>query len=259
MRFHNQLAVVTGAAQGIGAAVVQQLLAQGARVALLDRNEQQLRDFYQTLNSDVCSMYVVDVADAQAVERCIEQVENTQGVIGLLANVAGILHLDSLLDGSMSHWLDTFSVNTHGVFYVSRAVGRRMQARGEGAIVTVASNASNTPRLNMGAYAASKAAGIGIGSRRGALQRRFPRLDGNGHAAAIVALTTGQRRGVARFAGAVSHGDSIAAHRTAGGCGAGRVFPFVRRGQTHHHARSARGWRCDDLNRIGCNPRTAAD
>ena len=88
MRFHNQLAVVTGAAQGIGAAVVQQLLAQGARVALLDRNEQQLRDFYQTLNSDVCSMYVVDVADAQAVERCIEQVENTQGVIGLLANVA---------------------------------------------------------------------------------------------------------------------------------------------------------------------------
>ena len=87
MRFHNQLAVVTGAAQGIGAAVVQQLLAQGARVALLDRNEQQLRDFYQTLNSDVCSMYVVDVADAQAVERCIEQVENTQGVIGLLANV----------------------------------------------------------------------------------------------------------------------------------------------------------------------------
>ena len=158
MRFHNQLAVVTGAAQGIGAAVVQQLLAQGARVALLDRNEQQLRDFYQTLNSDVCSMYVVDVADAQAVERCIEQVENTQGVIGLLANVAGILHLDSLLDGSMSHWLDTFSVNTHGVFYVSRAVGRRMQARGEGAIVTVASNASNTPRLNMGAYAASKAA-----------------------------------------------------------------------------------------------------
>ena len=158
MRFHNQLAVVTGAAQGIGAAVVQQLLAQGARVALLDRNEQQLRDFYQTLNSDVCSMYVVDVADAQAVERCIEQVENTQGAIGLLANVAGILHLDSLLDGSMSHWLDTFSVNTHGVFYVSRAVGRRMQARGEGAIVTVASNASNTPRLNMGAYAASKAA-----------------------------------------------------------------------------------------------------
>lgn len=158
MRFHNQLAVVTGAAQGIGAAVVQQLLAQGARVALLDRNQAQLEAFYRTLNPDVCSIYVVDIADAQAIEQCIEQVEKTQGAIALLANVAGILHLSSLLEGSVEHWLDTFAVNTHGVFYVSRAVGRRMCARGEGAIVTVASNASNTPRLNMGAYAASKAA-----------------------------------------------------------------------------------------------------
>jgi 2,3-dihydro-2,3-dihydroxybenzoate dehydrogenase len=149
MEFAGKVAVVSGAAQGIGAAVVQALAERGAIIAALDLKAASI--------PGVLGL-AVDVSDSAAVDSAIERVENTLGPIGILVNVAGILHLGPVLDMSDDQWDNTFAVNAGGVFRLSRAVARRMLPRRSGVIVTVASNASSVPRQQMAAYAASKAA-----------------------------------------------------------------------------------------------------
>ncbi|WP_432719823.1 2,3-dihydro-2,3-dihydroxybenzoate dehydrogenase [Jeongeupia wiesaeckerbachi] len=156
MEFEPGIAVVSGAAQGIGAAVVDTLLAQRVRVVALDIHAEALAARYAGIEG--VTPLALDVSDATAVERAVAQIEAEIGPIGSLANVAGILRMGDILATTTADWLATFAVNTHGVFHLSTAVARRMKARGRGAIVTVGSNAATTPRTLMGAYCASKAA-----------------------------------------------------------------------------------------------------
>lgn len=146
--FNGKVAVVTGAALGIGKAVADALKKSGARVAALDI----------AFASEGKNQFSVDVADSSAVNKAISAVENQLGEIDYLVNVAGILRTGSLLECSDEDWQRTFAVNTTGAFNLCRAVGRRMLPRKRGAIVVVSSNAAAVPRIGMGAYAASKAA-----------------------------------------------------------------------------------------------------
>ncbi len=139
----GRVALVTGAGRGIGAAVASALAAAGAVVADVDLKG---------------AAYQADVSEVDSVAEVVDQVERTLGPIGILANVAGVLRTGRILDTTDEDWRRTFAVNTDGVFHVSRAVAKRMVARGGGVIVTVGSNASGVPRTDMGAYAASKAA-----------------------------------------------------------------------------------------------------
>lgn len=100
----------------------------------------------------------LDVTDRTAVGDVVAAVEAEDGPIGILVNVAGVLHAGHAVDTDDDAWDRTFAVNTTGVFLVSRAVARRMRPRGTGSIVTVASNAAGVPRVGMAAYGASKAA-----------------------------------------------------------------------------------------------------
>lgn len=151
MKLSGQVAVVSGAAQGIGAAVAQALAEHGLQVAALDKQS------YSADHKHISPLQV-DISQPEQVEQAIQHIETTLGPIDVLVNVAGILHLGQLTEYSDQDWLDTFAVNTHGPFFLSRSVGRRMQQRQAGSIVTVASNAAQVPRIGMGAYAASKAA-----------------------------------------------------------------------------------------------------
>lgn len=144
--FEGRVALVTGAAQGIGAAVARLLTERGARVVATDRQ------------ADRPGLARLDVTDAAAVEAEVERVERTVGPIDILVNVAGILRPALALETTDENWAATFAVNTDGVFHTCRAVGRRMAGRGAGSIVTVGSNAAGVPRTTMAAYAASKAA-----------------------------------------------------------------------------------------------------
>jgi 2,3-dihydro-2,3-dihydroxybenzoate dehydrogenase len=146
--FNGKVAVVTGAARGIGKAVSDALAKSGATVASLDI----------AFASEEKNQFMVDVADSAAVNKTISAVEHQLGEIDYLVNVAGILRTGSLLECSDDDWQRTFAVNTTGAFNLCRAVGRRMLLRKRGAIVVVSSNAASVPRLGMGAYAASKAA-----------------------------------------------------------------------------------------------------
>jgi 2,3-dihydro-2,3-dihydroxybenzoate dehydrogenase len=142
----GRVALVTGAARGIGAAVARILAERGAVVVATDRTPP---------GPDVRPL---DVTDAAAVEALVAEVEQRTGPVGILVNVAGILRPSAVVDTSDADWAETFAVNTTGVFHTCRAVGRRMAARGGGSIVTVGSNAAGVPRSGMAAYAASKAA-----------------------------------------------------------------------------------------------------
>lgn len=149
---NGRLALVTGAARGIGAAVARALAAEGVRVAATDVDAPCL-DARGEIHS-----YRLDVRDTAAVEETVRAIEDALGPIGILVNVAGVLPVGPALDLTDADWHAAFDVNAGGVFRLGRAVGRRMAARGSGAIVTVASNAAGVARMNMAAYAASKAA-----------------------------------------------------------------------------------------------------
>lgn len=157
---NDKIALVTGAAGGIGRAVVQALGRNGARVAALDHDKIQLHEMTAQLVADGMRVepFWADVTDAGCVESVVDAVENGLGPVDFLVNAAGVLRLDAACQVSDEDWATTFAVNTTGVFYVSRSVVNRMMARKSGAVVTVASNAAGTARVGMSAYAASKAA-----------------------------------------------------------------------------------------------------
>lgn len=150
------VAMVTGAAQGIGLAVAHALAAQGVHVAALDLRHTALHA--ACAGAPLLHPIAVDLRDSAAVDQAVGTAERQIGAIDYLVNVAGVLNVGEAADTGDDDWLQTFAVNTHGLFYVSRAVARRMRERRRGSIVTVGSNAAGTPRSGMAAYAASKAA-----------------------------------------------------------------------------------------------------
>lgn len=156
----ERVAMVTGAAGGIGTAVVETLAAQGIAVAAVDADTGRLDDLTEKLAVDGLrvSGYPADVSDSAAVDRVVDRIERDLGEIGVLVNAAGVLRVGAASDLSDVDWRATFSVNLDGVFHCSRAVAARMKERRSGAIVTVASNAGRVPRVQMAAYGASKAA-----------------------------------------------------------------------------------------------------
>ncbi|HYS37619.1 MAG TPA: 2,3-dihydro-2,3-dihydroxybenzoate dehydrogenase, partial [Pseudonocardiaceae bacterium] len=102
--------------------------------------------------------FPADVTSHSDVESTVAAVEEQLGPLDFLVNAAGVLRLGEARSLTDEDWTATFAVNTTGVFMMSRAVVNRMVPRASGALVTIASNAAGTPRTEMAAYAASKAA-----------------------------------------------------------------------------------------------------
>lgn len=156
----GKVALVTGAAQGIGAGVGWALAERGARVAAVDVNVAGLDQLVAELSAagHRAAAYPADVRDSAAVDAVVERVEREMGPIGILVNVAGVLRTGSVVELSDEDWATVLAVNTTGTFFCCRAVAKRMIGHGAGSIVTVGSNAVGVPRMHMAAYAASKAA-----------------------------------------------------------------------------------------------------
>lgn len=154
---HGRVAVVTGAAGGIGRAVVDVLLKAGAEVAALDVREQALEQLGQAHDSHLTT-HLCDISERAKVKDVIGSIAVAVGPPTLLANVAGVLELASAMQVGDAEWQRSFRVNSLGVMHVCQAVVPHMLRARAGAIVTVSSNAASTPRTNFAAYAASKAA-----------------------------------------------------------------------------------------------------
>lgn len=151
--FQGRTAIVTGAAGGIGRAVVAALLDAGATVVASDTESALAANPVAGAENRA-----LDVRDGDAVETLVAEVEAAHGPLGLGVHAAGVLGIGPLLDIAPEEWERVIGVNARGTFNVTRAFGRAMLRNGGGAIVAVSSNAAGIPRLNMGAYAASKAA-----------------------------------------------------------------------------------------------------
>jgi 2,3-dihydro-2,3-dihydroxybenzoate dehydrogenase len=153
----GRVAVVSGAAGGIGVAVVRALIDEGVRVAAFDTDAAALEALPRSAPGQVIAERV-DVRSAADVESFVERVEESLGPVELGVSVAGVLHTGLALETTDVAWDELFAVNTRGVFNLCRALARRMIPRRRGSIVTVASNAGGLPRHGMAAYGASKAA-----------------------------------------------------------------------------------------------------
>jgi NAD(P)-dependent dehydrogenase (short-subunit alcohol dehydrogenase family) len=153
-RFSGRVALVTGAASGIGAAAARRLLAEGAQVATLDLSGDG-PDGVLALQGDVSLSVDVDAAVARA--------EADLGPIDVLVCCAGIGGASlRTQDVSDEEWKRVMAINADGVFWCNRSVVGGMEARGYGRIVNVASIAGKEGNPMAAAYSASKAAVIAL-------------------------------------------------------------------------------------------------
>ncbi|MBN9381171.1 MAG: SDR family oxidoreductase [Chitinophagaceae bacterium] len=159
--FNGQVAIVTGAASGIGLAIAHKLLAKGVRAALLDLNGKGLHEEFDRYGEQVLVL-PIDVTDLQLVERTVKDVANRWEKIDILVNCAGITGVTNVL----SHEVDSanlhrvFEINFMSSFYTSRAVLPYMISKGYGRILHIASISGKEGNVGMLAYSASKAAVI---------------------------------------------------------------------------------------------------
>jgi NAD(P)-dependent dehydrogenase (short-subunit alcohol dehydrogenase family) len=153
-----KVALVTGAARGIGLATAVRFLAEGWRVALLDIEGELLRDAVGALGrpDDAMALHC-DVSDADAVNAAIEAVAKRFGRLDALINNAGVATFAPLLDTTNEDWNRILAVNLTGPFLCTKAAVPLMRANGGGAIVNITSISAVRASTLRSAYGTSKA------------------------------------------------------------------------------------------------------
>ncbi|HIE0014268.1 TPA: SDR family oxidoreductase [Serratia marcescens] len=157
----GKVALITGGAAGIGLAIAERYLQNGARVALLDRAP-QVAEVARQLDAEAALGVVADITDAASVERAVAQSEAHFGRLDVLVNSAGIVALHPAEELPEAAWDATLAVNLKGVFLTCQAVGRRFISQRGGSIINLASQAGVVALPNHLAYCASKAGVIGL-------------------------------------------------------------------------------------------------
>jgi 3-oxoacyl-[acyl-carrier protein] reductase len=161
-RFTGRVAVVTGGVSGIGFAICRRLAAEGARLAVWDRDRAALDDVGARLGVAVHTE-CLDLVDPAAVMQAGVTTAEAMGRIDMLVASAGIAGPNApTWEYPIADWQRIIDVNVNGVFYCNRSVVPHMLAGGWGRIVNIASIAGKEGNPNAVAYSASKAAVIGM-------------------------------------------------------------------------------------------------
>jgi 3-oxoacyl-[acyl-carrier protein] reductase len=161
----GRVAIVTGAAQGIGLEICRCLASAGAAVALADVKAELARNAANALCSagHEALAVEVDVGDPAAVKSMVHQVVGWRERVDVLVNNAGICPTTPLNEISPEEWDVVLAVNLRGAFLCSQAVAPQMLSRGSGKIVSIASSAGQMGGLAVGVhYSASKAGILGL-------------------------------------------------------------------------------------------------
>ncbi len=161
-RFVERCAVVTGGASGIGLAISERLLAEGARIAVWDADGDRLQALKQRFGTAVVTA-TVDVSDAGDVERAAQEAIGALGRVDILVANAGITGPNTTTwVYPIEAWKRVIEVNLNGTFLCSRALVPHMMSRGYGRIVNMSSIAGKEGNANAPAYSASKAGIIAL-------------------------------------------------------------------------------------------------
>lgn len=140
MRFEDRNVVVTGGASGIGLAIADAFLAEGARVLVADRDRDGLAALPDRLRSpERLETIEIDLAEPANPARLGELAEASLGSVDVLVNNAGLMRQTPVLEITEDEWDALFAVNLRAVFFLTQAVARQMAERRSGAVVSVAS------------------------------------------------------------------------------------------------------------------------
>ncbi len=164
-RFKDKNVVVTGAGRGIGQAMATAFAAEGAKVAVLSRNEQSCGQSANVINEkcpDAARSYAVDVADFGAMQECGKKILDEMGGVDILINNAGITRDGLLLRMSDEDWDTVLETNLKGAFNSVKAFQRSLMKADEGRIINVSSVIGLIGNAGQANYAASKAGLIGF-------------------------------------------------------------------------------------------------
>ena len=161
----DQVAVVTGAAQGLGAAIVQRLAAEGAHVVVADLNlagAQATAEAVADATGRRTLALAVDVSDEAQVAALVAQSVQTFGRLDILVANAGIVLSGPVDEFDLAHWQKVLDVNLTGYFLCAKYAARVMKEQRRGVIIQINSKSGKKGSFKNGAYAASKFGGIGL-------------------------------------------------------------------------------------------------
>ena len=162
MEIHQQVAIVTGAAKGIGASISRALAAAGARVVCADIDGEGANYIAKELGGN-CVPLTVDVGHVDSIETMLDQTMEQFGQLNTIVNNAGVTRSAYIMDLTESDWDRIHQVNARGVFFCLQGAARRMIEGDGGRIINIASIAGRGyAGTSNAAYAASKGAVISL-------------------------------------------------------------------------------------------------
>ena len=154
-RFKNKVAVVTGAASGIGKSTAIRLDSEGAIVIIVDINENQLKETEKLLSNKNSSAKILDIANINDIKSFFQTLKKDYKKLDCLINVAGILRFDNSHEVQIDDWKKIIDVNLTGTFFMCKQA-LPMLLESKGSIVNVSSSAALGSHAWTAAYSASK-------------------------------------------------------------------------------------------------------
>lgn len=162
MKLKDKVAIVTGGARGIGRAICERYVAEGARVAVADIDANHARATAEALG-EAAFPITLDVRRQDSIEAMVDAVVKQAGGIDILVNNAAIFDMAPVLEITPQSYDKVFAVNVKGVLFTLQAVAKRMVAQGRGGkIINFSSQAGRRGEPLVAVYCASKAAVISI-------------------------------------------------------------------------------------------------
>lgn len=161
IKLQGKVALVVGGASGIGRAIVDLYHAEGATVAVADRNAHACEQVSRAFSSR-CTTHVVDVSDEASVKSMVDEVIDIHKSIDVLVNSAGILDEKPFLEMTAENFDRMIGINLRGVFLVSRQVAPHMVERKSGRIINVASQLALKGGIGLSHYCSAKAGVLGL-------------------------------------------------------------------------------------------------
>jgi NAD(P)-dependent dehydrogenase (short-subunit alcohol dehydrogenase family) len=158
---NDKACIVTGATSGIGAATTRLLVAEGARVLLVARDQTRLDAAATELGGDAATI-AADVTDPDAAAGIVGACVEAFGGVDVLVNNAGTMPVTPLDELTDDDWQQQWDLNVMASLRLMRAAGPKMAERGWGRIVNVSSSAGKRPSLRNAAYAVAKAAQLSL-------------------------------------------------------------------------------------------------
>ena len=162
MQLKGKVAIITGAARGIGRAVAERYAVEGAKVVIADINEAGAREVASAIGSAALGLHL-DITAQDSIDAMVARVVAERGGIDILVNNAGLFDLAPIVEITRESYRKVYAVNVEGLLFTLQAVAKQMIAQGRGGkIINFASQAGRRGEALVAIYCSSKAAVISL-------------------------------------------------------------------------------------------------